>query len=72
MQTLVISDIEMTEIFGFNAVTSYTSSVHGLDYVNNNTTPLEGFLLIITETGRAENPKNTRKLDFAGKRTTFP
>ena len=43
----MIVDDEQIEIFDFYFAVSYNSRVHVLDCGNNDTTPLEGFVLII-------------------------
>ena len=47
MQTEAISDDEQTEIFDFYSKASYNFGVHVLACSNNDTTPLEGFVLVI-------------------------
>ena len=47
MQTEVISDEELTEIFDFYSTASYNVVVHVLDFGNNDTTPPEGFWLVV-------------------------
>ena len=43
----MISNDEQVEIFDFYSATSYNSGLHVLNYDNNDTTPPEGFLLVI-------------------------